>query len=220
VNTSEPRRQIDQVGINLVVDQAYIGDFETHFKDLAIFGELTGHITGRLEVTGRHRLFLQSCRSPADRSAVRRSRIRANESLSDRWRRALWKVNTVVSDRQDQSGLRHLVPGLPARRRECAAAERALGGSYVTPPALTRLQPDTADNYEVGIEGQWPTGCAIRRRSTTSNGTTSRKACSSRRWCCRPRSTSARRYSRGLELEVFREPHRAPERARWATPTT
>jgi len=28
-----------------------------------------------------------------------------------------------------------------------------LGGSYTTPPALTRLQPDTADNYEVGAKG-------------------------------------------------------------------
>jgi iron complex outermembrane receptor protein len=27
------------------------------------------------------------------------------------------------------------------------------GKNYVTPPALTRLQPDTADNYEIGVKG-------------------------------------------------------------------
>ena len=32
-------------GIPLVKDLAYVGDFETHFKDLATFGELTWHLT-------------------------------------------------------------------------------------------------------------------------------------------------------------------------------
>ena len=47
-------------GIPLVKDQAYIGDFETNFKDLAVFGELTGHLTSDWSVTGGTRLFKQT----------------------------------------------------------------------------------------------------------------------------------------------------------------
>jgi iron complex outermembrane recepter protein len=142
------------VGIPLVVDQAYIGDFETHFKDLAIFGELTGHITEAWSITGGTRLFLQELSQSQQTGLLFDGPgFAANESLSDRWRRALWKVNTAYQ--LNKTNLVYATYSQGFRRGGVNALPPSeLGGSYTTPPALTQLQPDTADNYEVGIKGE------------------------------------------------------------------
>jgi iron complex outermembrane recepter protein len=142
------------VGIPLVVDQAYIGDFETHFKDLAIFGELTGHITDAWSITGGTRLFLQELSQSQQTGLLFDGPgFAANESLSDRWRRALWKVNTAYQ--LNKTNLVYATYSQGFRRGGVNALPPSeLGGSYTTPPALTQLQPDTADNYEVGIKGE------------------------------------------------------------------
>ncbi len=142
------------VGIPLVVDQAYIGDFETHFKDLAIFGELTGHITQAWSITGGTRLFLQELSQSQQTGLLFDGPgFAANESLSDRWRRALWKVNTAYQ--LNKTNLVYATYSQGFRRGGVNALPPSeLGGSYTTPPALTQLQPDTADNYEVGIKGE------------------------------------------------------------------
>jgi len=142
------------VGIPLVLDQAYIGDFETHFKDLAAFGELTGHITQAWSITGGTRVFLQEL-SQAQQTGLLFDGpgFAANESLSDRWRRALWKVNS--SYQLNKTNLVYATYSQGFRRGGVNALPPSeLGGSYTTPPALTRLQPDTADNYEIGIKGE------------------------------------------------------------------
>ncbi len=142
------------VGIPLVVDQAYIGDFETHFKDLAIFGELTGHITDAWSITGGTRVFLQELSQSQQTGLLFDGPgFAANESLSDRWRRALWKVNTAYQ--LNKTNLVYATYSQGFRRGGVNALPPSeLGGSYTTPPALTQLQPDTADNYEVGIKGE------------------------------------------------------------------
>ena len=130
-------------GIPIVKDQTYIGDFETTFKDLAAFGEFTAHLTQAWSLTGGTRR-LQADRDAvaADRAAVRRRCVPydsrstppiANISLSDSWRKALWKVNSAYQLDKQQPGLCHLVAGLSPRRRQRAAARRAALG-YTTPP--------------------------------------------------------------------------------------
>ena len=47
-------------GISNPLDEAYIGDVETTFKDMAVFGELTWHLTSDWSVTGGTRLFKQT----------------------------------------------------------------------------------------------------------------------------------------------------------------
>ena len=66
--------------------------------------------------------------------------------------RALWKVNTAYQ--LDKTNLVYATWSQGFRRGGVNAlpASRA-GGSYVTPPALTKSQPDTADNYEIGVKG-------------------------------------------------------------------
>jgi len=141
------------VGIPLAVDQAYIGDFETSFKDLAVFGELTYHLTSDWSVTGGTRLFKQTLTQAQQTGLLFDGPgFAANESLSDEWRRALWKLNT--SYQLDKSNLVYATWSQGFRRGGVNALPPSeLGGSYTTPPTLTRLQPDTADNYEVGVKG-------------------------------------------------------------------
>jgi outer membrane receptor protein involved in Fe transport len=141
------------VGIPLVLDQAYIGDFETDFKDLAVFGELTYHITSDWSLTGGTRLFKQTLTQAQQTGLLFDGPgFAANESLSDEWRRALWKLNT--SYQLDKTNLVYATWSQGFRRGGVNALPPSeLGGSYVTPPSLTRLQPDTADNYEIGLKG-------------------------------------------------------------------
>ena len=147
------------VGIPLVVDQAYIGDFETHFKDLAAFGELTWHITSAWSLTGGARVFKQTLdQSQQTGLLFDGPGYAANESLSDQWRRAQFKVNSAYE--LDKNNLVYATWSQGFRRGGVNALppsepfiDPSTGKPYVTPAALTHLQPDTADNYEVGTKG-------------------------------------------------------------------
>lgn len=145
------------VGIPLVVDQAYIGDFETHFKDLALFGEVTWHMTSAWSLTGGARVFKQTLTQGQQTGLLFDGPgYAANESASDQWRRAQFKANTAYQLDKDnlvyatfsqgfrRGGVNALPPSEPFQVN---------GAPYQTPAALTRLQPDTANNYEVGMKG-------------------------------------------------------------------
>jgi len=140
-------------GIPIVKDQAYIGDFETHFKDVAVFGEITGHITSAWSVTGGTRLFKQTLQQQQQTGLLfDGGDYIANSSLSDSWRRALWKVNTAYQ--LDKTNLVYATWSQGFRRGGVNALPQSeIGGTYTTPAGLTRLQPDKADNYEIGIKG-------------------------------------------------------------------
>ena len=149
--TANPLTYID--GIPIIKDQAYIGDFETHFKDLAVFGELTGHITSAWSVTGGVRLFRQTLDQQQQTGLLFDGPdFIANSSLSDSWRRALWKVNTAY--KLDATNLVYATWSQGFRRGGVNALPQSeIGGTYTTPAGLTRLAPDKADNYEIGMKG-------------------------------------------------------------------
>ncbi|HEY1314478.1 MAG TPA: TonB-dependent receptor [Steroidobacteraceae bacterium] len=147
-------------GIPILKDQAYIGDFETHFKDLAVFGEVTWHLTSDWDLTGGSRVFKQTLTQAqqtgllfdGDPALFGPVLPIANLSLSDTWRKALWKVNT--SYKLDKTNLVYATWSQGFRRGSVNAlplAEPAEG--YTTPSALLKVSPDTADNYEIGAKG-------------------------------------------------------------------
>ncbi len=140
-------------GIPIVKDQAYIGDFETHFKDLAVFGEITGHMTPAWSLTAGTRLFKQTLQQQQQTGLLFDGPdFIANSSLSDSWRRALWKLNTAYQ--LDKTNLVYATWSEGFRRGGVNALPQSeIGGTYATPDGLTRLQPDKADNYEIGIKG-------------------------------------------------------------------
>jgi iron complex outermembrane recepter protein len=138
-------------GIALVKDQAYIGDFETHFTDLAAFGELTAHLTPAWSVTGGTRVFKQTVTQSQQTGLLFVGPgFIANESLTDEWRRPLWKINSAYQ--LDKNNLVYTTWSQGFRRGAVNALPPTEPG-YVTPPALTKVQPDTANNYEIGVKG-------------------------------------------------------------------
>jgi len=150
-------------GIPLNVDQAYIGDFETKFKDMAVFGELTWHVTDAWSLTGGTRVFKQTVTQAQQTGLLFDAGPLfgpygspyvpiANSTLSDDWRKALWKINT--SYKLDETNLVYATWSQGFRRGGVNAlpgSEPGLG--YTTPTALFKVAPDTADNYEIGIKG-------------------------------------------------------------------
>ncbi len=146
-------------GIPIIKDQAYIGDFETKFRDMAAYGDATWHITSAWSLTGGTRLFKQTV-SQAQQTGLLfdggpffgSTPPIANTSLSDSWSRPLWKLNT--SYQLNDKNLVYATWSQGFRRGGVNALPSAEPGeSYVTPPALTKLAPDTVDNYEVGFKG-------------------------------------------------------------------
>jgi outer membrane receptor protein involved in Fe transport len=149
-----PLNNVTQIqGISLVKDQSYIGDFETHFKDLAAFGELTVHLTSAWNLTGGTRVFKQTVTQSQQTGLLFDGpNFVANESLSDDWRRALWKINSAYQ--LDKSNLVYATWSQGFRRGGVnALPPTEPANNYITPPALTKLEPDTANNYEIGVKG-------------------------------------------------------------------
>ena len=146
-------------GIPIIKDQTYIGDFETKFRDMAAYGDVTWHITQPWSLTGGARVFKQTV-SQAQQTGLLfdggplfgDTPPIANSSLSDSWARALWKVNTAYQ--LNDSNLVYATWSQGFRRGGVNALPTAEPGEdYVTPTALTKLAPDTVDNYEVGFKG-------------------------------------------------------------------
>jgi iron complex outermembrane recepter protein len=140
-------------GIPIIQDQAYIGDFETRYTDLAAFGEFTWHFAPSWSATAGTRLFRQTVSQSQQTGLLFDGPAYvANISQSDTWRKALWKLNLAYQINDDnlayatwsQGFRRGAVNGLPP-------TEAAV--NYVTNPGLYKVSPDTADNYEIGAKG-------------------------------------------------------------------
>ncbi|HUN26329.1 MAG TPA: TonB-dependent receptor [Steroidobacteraceae bacterium] len=140
-------------GLPIIKDDVYINAFETRFKDLAAFGEVTWHLTSAWSLTGGTRAFKQTV-SQGQQNALLFDGpdYAANESLSDQWRRALWKLNTAYHFNRDNLVYATWSQGF-RRGGVNALPPSELAGAYVTPAALSHVSPDTADNYEVGFKG-------------------------------------------------------------------
>jgi iron complex outermembrane receptor protein len=140
-------------GIPIVEDQAYIGDFETTYTDLAAFGELTAHLTSDWSLTGGARVFRQTVEQAQQTGLLFDGPISIdNNSLSNAWNKALWKLNT--SYQLDKTNLVYATWSQGFRRggvNAIPAVEPAV--NYVTNPGLYKISPDTADNYEIGAKG-------------------------------------------------------------------
>jgi outer membrane receptor protein involved in Fe transport len=138
-------------GIPIIKDQAYIGDFQTHYTDLAGFGEFTWHIATDWRLTGGLRAFRQTVTQSQQTGLLfDGSASIANETQSDSWRKVLGKVN--VAYQVDPTNLVYATWSQGFRRGAVNALPPSEFG-VTTPSGLFKVAPDTADNYEVGIKG-------------------------------------------------------------------
>jgi len=148
---SSPPNVID--GIPIIKDQAYIGDFETTYTDLAAFGEFTWHFAPAWSLTGGTRIFRQTVSQSQQTGLLFDGPgYVANETRSDVWRKALWKLNLAYHF--NDANLAYATWSQGFRRGAVNAlppTEAAV--SYVTPPGLFTVAPDTVDNYELGVKG-------------------------------------------------------------------
>lgn len=166
------------LGIPLVVDQTYIGDFHTVYKDLAAFGEATWHLVPDWTLTGGARVFKQTIdqtqqtgllfdANPKTDSNPAIPGFVTNNSASQQWRKATWKINTayqidpstLVYATWSQGFRRGGVNALPLQEPALAfnqATTCSSGpnvGKFCLTRSLLKLQPDKADNYEIGVKG-------------------------------------------------------------------
>ncbi len=141
-------------GIPIIKDQAYIGDFQTKYTDLAGFGEFTWHFASSWSATGGARLFKQTVSQNQQTGLLFDGPdYISNEAQSDTWRKALWKANLAY--RIDASNLVYATWSQGFRRGAVNGLPPTQIGPpvYVTPPGLYKVNPDTADNYEIGAKG-------------------------------------------------------------------
>ncbi len=139
-------------GIPIIKDQAYIGDFQTHYTDLAMFGEFTWHVAPDWQATGGLRAFKQTVTQSQQTGLLFDGPdFIANETHGDSWRKVLGKVN--VAYHIDPTTLAYATWSQGFRRGAVNALPPTELGGYVTPPGLFTVQPDTANNYELGVKG-------------------------------------------------------------------
>jgi iron complex outermembrane recepter protein len=141
------------LGLPILKDEAYISSFNTKFTDLALFGELTAHLTSKWSLTGGARLFRQTIDETQVNAAFLQNSF-TDLSSDHTWRKALWKVNT--SYQLDPSNLVYATWSQGFRRGGVNALPSILpqfNPPYITPTEMRNISPDTADNYEIGVKG-------------------------------------------------------------------
>jgi outer membrane receptor protein involved in Fe transport len=151
------------------------------FQGHGAFGELTAHLTSDWRSPAAPACSSRRCRQSQQTGLLfgRRflfARYTRRQRIAERPWRGVVEAQHLVSAGQGQPGVRHLVPGLPSRQREraCRCANSAEGYTYRTAcPRWSRIRRTTTKSAR---RARSAIGFAIPRRSTTSNGTTSRRA--------------------------------------------
>jgi iron complex outermembrane receptor protein len=142
-------------GIPVLQNEAFEGNFENTFKDYAAFGELTAHVTSAWSVTGGARVFKQTL-TQSQQSALlfvaapQFDTPPTNLTSGGSWSRALGKVNTAYQ--LDPTNLVYATWSQGFRHGAINALP-AVAGGVTTPAALYKVQPDSANNYEIGAKG-------------------------------------------------------------------
>jgi len=81
------------VGIPLVIDQTYVRDVETRFKDMAAFGELTWHLSSDWSLTGGNPFVQQTCLSRNNGLLFDGPLFMSNNSGSNVWKKSIVEVS-------------------------------------------------------------------------------------------------------------------------------
>lgn len=141
-------------------DVGYIYERKMDFTDLAVFGELTYHITPAWQITGGVRVFRQKlnvtainalpiCGFFCSQDGVDPLGI-ASATDQQKKTKALFKVNTSYTFANDMLAYFTFSQGV----RRGGASGIPTTGPFGEDPAFQFYQPDSVDNYEVGLKGR------------------------------------------------------------------
>jgi iron complex outermembrane receptor protein len=165
---------------------------------MAAFGELTAHLTSDWSLTGGTRIFKQTLSQSQQTGLLFGAGIPepdtpvANRSLSDSWRKALWKINTAYQ--LDRNNLVYATWSQGFRRGSVNALPVSeLNGTYITDPRLFKVEPDKADNYEIGAKGTIANRFRYSAAIFDIQWHNVQEGAQLTPWCCRPASMSATR---------------------------
>lgn len=123
------------------------------FTDSALFGELSWEISDAWQVTGGVRLFRQTFERAID-FKVPLFGIFATNSNKTEVSDAIFKVNTSYEWRDGQQVYATFSQGF----RRGGANSFATAGIVGEPASLLDYEPDTVDNFEVGVKGRLDNG--------------------------------------------------------------
>jgi outer membrane receptor protein involved in Fe transport len=142
-------------GVPVLQNELFEGNFENTFKEIAGFGELTAHVTSAWSVTGGARAFRQTLTQSEQNAlllvaAPQFGTPPTNLTSSGSWSRVLGKLNTAYQ--LDPDNLVYATWSQGFRHGAINALPSSAGG-VTTPTAFDKVQPDTANNYEIGAKG-------------------------------------------------------------------
>jgi outer membrane receptor protein involved in Fe transport len=138
-------------------DVNYITKYKTDFDDVALFGELTWHLTEQWQVTGGVRAFWQDfavdtfsqlpyCGVFCGDSPLGETVVKGDSSVDDQ----IFKLNTSYRFADDQMVYLTYSEGF----RRGGANGIPLAGPFAASPDLLLYEPDQSKNYEVGLKGK------------------------------------------------------------------
>ncbi len=123
------------------------------FKEEALFGELTWHLTPRWQLTGGSRVFHQTLTQNQDFTSYIIDLTGGNSSstsISDH----IFKLNTSYEFVDHQ----HVYATFSQGFRRGGVNAFPLSGYYQESPSILDYKPDKANNYEVGVKGAFDSG--------------------------------------------------------------
>ena len=133
-------------------DQDFYYRFEDDFTETAVYGELTWHITDRVDLTGGLRWFDNDSNSHSVINLPLYASLddQTSATLQDeRGRHALFKGNVAIHVSDDD--LVYLTYSEGYRRGGANAVPTT--GFFAESPAWLTYTSDTVENYEIGIKG-------------------------------------------------------------------
>jgi outer membrane receptor protein involved in Fe transport len=145
---------------NMGTDTGYIYDRRMDFKDLAVFGELTYHLSPAWQITGGMRLFKQkldvtainalpTCGPSCSQDGIDPLGI-ASATDQQKNTKVLFKANTSYQFANDMLVYFTFSQGV----RRGGASGIPTTGPFGEDPAFQFYRPDSVDNYEVGFKGR------------------------------------------------------------------
>lgn len=133
-------------------DQDFAYSRDEDFVDQAVFGELTWHINDRLDITGGFRAFSNEADNTTfmDLPLYAGAFTPQTSLFSTDDSGVLWKLNAAYEFGEDQ--LLYATFSQGYRRGGTNAVPTT--GTFAENPAWQLYDPDSVDNYEVGVKGR------------------------------------------------------------------